>query len=170
MAGRDLAKCAYYNCVTVYPRGGVQGEEEEEERRKEEEDQTKRCRAKDEGRKGGQKTEGSGRGEPKREGLPVAMEETAAQVHTMTVLPSLRPRVCSMKPREDMRTEPASPTGKASHPTRATIVMPVLQLAADSPKHTPACTPTNAGLHSSIVSHGGWCGKHDGNISQPPFP
>jgi len=57
----------------------------------------------------------------------------------MTVLPSFRPSVCSMNPREDMRMEPASPRGKAPHPARATMVIPVLQLAAESPKHTPAC-------------------------------
>ena len=88
--------------------------------------------------------------------LPVAIEDTAAQVHTMTVLPSLSPRVCSMKPREDMRTDPANPRGKASHPTRATMVMPVLQLAADSPKHTPAYKSGFACLHSFIVFNKGF--------------
>ena len=71
--------------------------------------------------------------------VPVAMEATAAQVQTMTVLPSFSPNVWSMKPREDISTEIMSPVGNAIQPSFATSWMPVLQQAADNPKHTPAC-------------------------------
>lgn len=70
---------------------------------------------------------------------PVAMDETAADVQTMTVLPSLRPRVCSMNPKDETSTEITRPAGNASHPRLEIICMPVLQQAADKPKHTPAC-------------------------------
>ena len=72
--------------------------------------------------------------------LPVPMDETAAQVQTMTVFPSFRPSVCSMKPKEEARIDINSPAGKASQPRLDTNWIPVLQQAADKPKQTPACT------------------------------
>lgn len=70
---------------------------------------------------------------------PVIMEETAAQVHTTTVLPSLNPSVCSMKPADDRTMLAARPAGAASHVVRAAKRNPVLHAAADSPKQAPAC-------------------------------
>ena len=71
--------------------------------------------------------------------LPETMEETAAHVHTMTVLPSLRPRVCITKPELVSRALKAMPTG--THrllPAPCASRKPVRQAAADNPKQAPA--------------------------------
>ena len=67
------------------------------------------------------------------------MEETAAQVQTTTVLPSLKPSVCSANPADDRQMLAARPAGAAVHETRAASRKPVRQAAADMPKHAPAC-------------------------------
>ena len=67
------------------------------------------------------------------------MEATAAQVQTMRVCPSLRPSVCSTKPREDSRMLQASPRGAASTVVVLAATKPTRQLVPDSPKHMPAC-------------------------------
>jgi hypothetical protein len=72
----------------------------------------------------------------------MAMEETAAQVHTTTVLPSLKPMVCSMNPKDDSTTLAARPTGAAVQELRAASRKPVRHAAADRPKHAPACART----------------------------
>lgn len=74
---------------------------------------------------------------------PVTMDETAAQVHTTTVLPSLKPSVCSAKPVDDKQMLAARPAGAAVHETRAASRKPVRQAAADIPKHAPACVCEN---------------------------
>ena len=70
---------------------------------------------------------------------PVLMEATAAQVHTMSVCPSLRPTVCSTKPREDSTRLPARPRGAARTVVLLAATKPTRQLVPDSPKHMPAC-------------------------------
>ena len=67
------------------------------------------------------------------------MDETAAQVHTTTVLPSLNPSVCSAKPAEESKMLAQSPAGAAVQETRAASRKPVRQAAADIPKQAPAC-------------------------------
>jgi len=73
-----------------------------------------------------------------RLGSPVTMEETAAQVQTTTVLPSLKPSVCSANPVDESPTLAARPIGAAVHETRAASRKPVRHAAADMPKHAPA--------------------------------
>lgn len=46
-----------------------------------------------------------------RRALPDSMDEVAAMVHTTTVLPALRPRVCSRKPDDVSATLMAKPSG-----------------------------------------------------------
>ena len=70
---------------------------------------------------------------------PVTMDETAAQVHTMTLWPSLKPSVCSMKPSEEKTMLMHRPAGAASQDRRPASRNPVRQQAADSPKQAPAC-------------------------------
>ena len=70
---------------------------------------------------------------------PETIEDTAAHVHTMTVLPSLRPRVCITKPELVSRALKAMPTG--THrllPALCASKKPVRQAAADNPKQAPA--------------------------------
>ncbi len=67
------------------------------------------------------------------------MDDTAAQVHTMTLWPSLKPSVCSMKPSEEKTMLMHRPAGAASQDRRRTSRNPVRQQAADSPKQAPAC-------------------------------
>ena len=72
-------------------------------------------------------------------GAPVTMDETAAQVQTTTVLPSLSPQVCSMRPAV-VSPEPARmPAGMYRMLTWLPSRNPVRQAAADSPKQAPAC-------------------------------
>ena len=74
---------------------------------------------------------------------PVTIDETAAHVHTMTLWPSLKPSVCSMKPREENTMLMQSPAGAASQVRRLASRNPVRQQAAESPKQAPACvTPS----------------------------
>lgn len=72
-------------------------------------------------------------------GPPVTMEDTAAHVHTMTLWPSLKPSVCSMKPREEKMMLMQRPPGAASQDRRPASRNPVRQQAAESPKQAPAC-------------------------------
>ena len=69
----------------------------------------------------------------------MSMEETAAQVHTTTVLPSLNPSVCSMNPALLSTMLVPRPAGAISQLTRRASRKPVRQDAADRPKQAPAC-------------------------------
>jgi hypothetical protein len=88
-------------------------------------------------------------GERARQGPapPVSMDETAAQVHRTTVLPSLKPSVCSAKPLLLSTTLQARPSGAVSQVTRRASRKPVRQQAADRPKQAPACA--HAHWHAS---------------------
>ena len=70
---------------------------------------------------------------------PVTMEDTAAQVHTITLWPSLKPSVCSMKPSEEKMMLMPRPAGAVSQDRRPASRNPVRQQAADRPKQAPAC-------------------------------
>ena len=69
----------------------------------------------------------------------MTMEDTAAHVHTMTLWPSLKPSVCSMKPSEEKMMLMPRPAGAVSQDRRPASRNPVRQQAADRPKHAPAC-------------------------------
>ena len=71
--------------------------------------------------------------------LPDTMEETAAHVHTTTVLPSFKPRVWMTKPQLVSIALKAMPMAiQVALPTPSASRKPVRQAAADSPKHAPA--------------------------------
>ena len=70
---------------------------------------------------------------------PVTMEDTAAHVHTITLWPSLKPSVCSMKPSEEKIMLMPRPAGAVSQDRRPASRNPVRQQAADRPKQAPAC-------------------------------
>lgn len=70
---------------------------------------------------------------------PDTMEETAAHVHTTTVLPSFKPRVWITKPELVSIALKAMPmTIQVALPAPSASRKPVRQAAADSPKHAPA--------------------------------
>ena len=73
------------------------------------------------------------------ESLPDAMDDTAAQVQTTTLFPSLRPRVWVSTPAPDSATLHRTPAGVHSALPRDASMNPVRLAAADSPKHAPAC-------------------------------
>ena len=86
--------------------------------------------------------QGMAAGMPAKKGgriVPVTMEETAAQVQTTTVFPSLSPQVCSMRPAVVSPDPARMPTGTYRMLTWLPSRNPVLQAAADSPKQAPAC-------------------------------
>ncbi len=72
-------------------------------------------------------------------GTPVTMEDTAAHVHTITLWPSLKPSVCSMKPSEEKMMLMHRPAGAVSQDRRPASRNPVRQQAAERPKQAPAC-------------------------------
>lgn len=81
--------------------------------------------------------------------LPDAMDDTAAQVHTTTLFPSLRPRVWVSTPAADSATLHRMPAGVHSPLPREASMNPVRLAAADNPKHAPAF---RAGWEPSVMS------------------
>ena len=81
---------------------------------------------------------------------PVTMEDTAAHVHTITLWPSLKPSVCSMKPSEEKMMLMPRPAGAVSQDRRPASRNPVRQQAADRPKQAPACAVSRAASVSSL--------------------
>ncbi len=70
--------------------------------------------------------------------VPVAMDATAAIVHTTTVLPALRPRVCSTKPKDVSITLHSRPSTEHTHDQRRARMNPAGQgkIEVRTPTHT----------------------------------
>ena len=82
----------------------------------------------------------------------MTMDETAAQVQTMTLWPSLKPRVCNMNPREEKMMLMHTPAGAASQDRRLASRKPVRQQAAESPKQAPACVRASSCKTGSLAT------------------